>query len=196
MAGHLRLLAAMPGTAPELAKRTKMTVGGASKLARTLWTVGLCHPAEMVKGKNNQFAPRWALGEGKAAGNVCPGHPGSLHAMTAAAIRELMAGATTHDLAESSGCVLQVAQRFATEAKRLRLVRVVSWVRTSPHHWVAVYQWGQGENARKPAPITPGERWATQKTRRKANRAWRGMTAMMFAKTPATRGTVQRCSTL
>lgn len=164
--GYALALAALPGDTEQIARRCGYKLESVTSLMRRLWSLGLVHPGQSVIYRGRPRAV-WCMGEGEAAEGleVKRLRPGANHIMFAAMVRAMQRGGTTLDIAEDSGCVLQVAQYFVRAAHGAGLCHIGDWTRTNPSNRVAVYEWGKGKDVAKPPAMNNQQKWLRYKSR-------------------------------
>lgn len=175
MPGHIGFpaycaaLAALPGTAAEIAAVIGFTPRGVTGMMRRFWQLGLVTPA----GIGYRKAVIWKRGEHPAVESIRMGgkaRPYANHILFAAMIRALGDARTARQLGEDVGVTLLSAQTAIRHLRAAGLVYLSEWGLCSFGRPVAMYELGKGRDVPKPPRQCNRVKWARY-TQRKVHRA-------------------------
>lgn len=85
-------------------------------------------------------------------------------------------GGTVPELSEASGLALNTTRKFIRALRSRDLVRVILWKRDAwGRHTIAVWGWGWGADTKRPPSMTPAERSARHRRKKREVSAVRSL---------------------
>ena len=168
-ADYARVMAALPGTARQIARRTGMDDSGVRRVVRAFWALGLAHPGRRKPATCQHPAEAiWVAGSGPTAEGLRIGKPLRplvQHIAFKHLWRALEDGATKAELRELTGLTVLTILR----ALRAMQVHICEYETDALGRPVAVWKLGKKPDVPRPLPPTDCEKWRRYQKRK----AWR-----------------------
>lgn len=156
--GYARIVAAMPGTVPQIAERTGMSQLGVRRIVRELRSLGAIGEKEKTKGKpRSSPVSVWAVGDYPSNKAGTCARPRAHVIAFVKLLEEIQSPSSITDIVESVGIAHATARRVIKSLRLGGVCHIGAWQVQVSGPRVPMYRFGPGKDAKKPPPQPKAE---------------------------------------